>query len=151
MTAYTQGSHGTVVVNANGTYTYTPSMNFVGQDSFDYTAEDLYGRTSTATVTITVRPLSPPENVTGVISEYKLLNRKTFYTVDITWTPSPSPSVFAYRIYKSGCVADTVLATSILAITERTRSQTAAETLEIAAIDALGSESSHVRIVASYE
>lgn len=29
-------SHGTVQMNLNGTYTYTPALNFVGQDTFTY-------------------------------------------------------------------------------------------------------------------
>ncbi|SPU43069.1 Ig-like domain-containing protein [Brevundimonas diminuta] len=32
--------HGTVVVNIDGTYTYTPNANFNGTDSFTYTVTD---------------------------------------------------------------------------------------------------------------
>ena len=32
----TQPTHGTVTLNANGTYTYTPTTGFVGSDSFTY-------------------------------------------------------------------------------------------------------------------
>ncbi|OYT86707.1 MAG: hypothetical protein CFE46_14695 [Burkholderiales bacterium PBB6] len=47
-------SHGTLVLNANGSYTYTPDANFNGADSFTYTLIDADGGTSTATVDITV-------------------------------------------------------------------------------------------------
>ena len=33
----TQGSHGAVVINGNGTLTYTPQANYFGSDSFTYT------------------------------------------------------------------------------------------------------------------
>ncbi len=46
--------HGTVVANANGTVTYTPTAGYNGTDSFTYRVKDAYGyTTNTATVTIT--------------------------------------------------------------------------------------------------
>ncbi len=45
---------GTVVVSANGHFTYTPAANFNGTDSFDYDVSDGFGSTETATATITV-------------------------------------------------------------------------------------------------
>lgn len=58
----TDPSHGTVVVNPDGTYTYTPNEGFTGTDSFTYTVRDVDGDTSTATVTVTVTPpvVEPP-------------------------------------------------------------------------------------------
>ncbi|MCB1889978.1 MAG: retention module-containing protein, partial [Rhodocyclaceae bacterium] len=50
----TAPSNGSVVVNADGTYTYTPADGFVGVDSFTYTITDADGDISTATVTIVV-------------------------------------------------------------------------------------------------
>ena len=50
----TSPSHGNAVVNADGTITYTPTANFHGSDTFDYTISDGNGGTSIATVTITV-------------------------------------------------------------------------------------------------
>jgi len=50
-----QAANGTVVVNANGAYTYTPNANWNGTDSFAYTATDSLGAVSQpATVTIQV-------------------------------------------------------------------------------------------------
>ena len=45
---------GTVVMNADGSFTYTPAANFNGTDSFTYTVSDPNGSTSTETVTISV-------------------------------------------------------------------------------------------------
>lgn len=54
VTSYTQPSNGTVVVNPDGSYTYTPNDGFAGTDTFTYTITDEYGETRTATVTITI-------------------------------------------------------------------------------------------------
>ncbi|MDH5546946.1 MAG: tandem-95 repeat protein [Gammaproteobacteria bacterium] len=49
---------GSVVNNANGTFTYTPAANFNGTDTFNYTVSDGNGGSDTATVTITVNPIN---------------------------------------------------------------------------------------------
>src|SRR5688572_33308485 len=52
-TLLTPPSNGTVVLSANGGFTYAPTGNFFGTDTFVYSVSD--GSTSaTATVTITV-------------------------------------------------------------------------------------------------
>ncbi len=50
----TGATNGTVVVNAGGTFTYTPNANFNGADSFSYTITDADGDVSTATVSFNV-------------------------------------------------------------------------------------------------
>ena len=54
---FVQPTHGTVVKNANNTFTYTPNNNFVGTDQFTYIALDPDGNSSTATVFITITAL----------------------------------------------------------------------------------------------
>ena len=56
ITAVTNGAHGSVVVNADGSLTYTPDANFSGQDSFAYTVSDGNGGFDTASVTVNVAP-----------------------------------------------------------------------------------------------
>jgi len=56
----TQGQHGSVEVNTNGTVTYTPAAGFTGADSFAYTISDGRGGTATASVAVTApRPPRP--------------------------------------------------------------------------------------------
>jgi len=47
-------SNGTLVLNADGTFTYRPNANFIGTDSFTYQASDGNLLSNVATVTITV-------------------------------------------------------------------------------------------------
>jgi Cellulose binding domain/Bacterial Ig domain/Calx-beta domain/Glycosyl hydrolases family 18 len=61
--AATQGSHGSVAVNAGQTVTYTPAAGFTGVDSFSYTLGDGSGLTSKAAVTVTVSKIVWPARV----------------------------------------------------------------------------------------
>ncbi len=51
-------AHGTVTINPNGSYTYTPAADYNGTDSFTYTVSDGKGGTDTATVTLNVAPVN---------------------------------------------------------------------------------------------
>jgi len=52
--------HGTAVVNADGTITYTPDAGYSGPDAFGYSATDGSAASNVATVSITVTPAPPP-------------------------------------------------------------------------------------------
>ena len=51
-------ANGTVTVNADGTFNYTPDADFAGTDSFEYTITDADGATATTTATIIVTPVN---------------------------------------------------------------------------------------------
>ena len=71
----TNGGHGTVVYNNNGTFTYTPNAGYNGPDSFTYTIKDGDGDTSTATVTLNVHtttPMRQASDYTGLVEEEQL-------------------------------------------------------------------------------
>lgn len=54
-------AHGSLTFAANGAFTYTPTLNYHGPDSFKYTASDGIAATQ-ATASITVTPVNdPPE------------------------------------------------------------------------------------------
>jgi VCBS repeat-containing protein len=52
----TDGAHGTVVLNAGGTFTYTANAGFLGTDSFTYHANDGTLSSNVATVTVEIQP-----------------------------------------------------------------------------------------------
>ncbi|WP_343534536.1 Ig-like domain-containing protein, partial [Pedobacter sp.] len=55
-----QPKNGTVVVNADGTVTYTPNNGYTGTDEFEYTVTDVNGQISNpAKVTINIAPSAP--------------------------------------------------------------------------------------------
>jgi len=62
VTVFTQPEHGTVVRNPDGSFTYTPDADYIGDDSFTYTITDGKGGYDTATVTLNVLPLNDPPN-----------------------------------------------------------------------------------------
>jgi VCBS repeat-containing protein len=57
--------HGTLELNADGSFTYTPVPSYNGSDSFTYKANDGQADSNVATVTITVRA---PQFTTGVFT-----------------------------------------------------------------------------------
>ncbi len=71
-------TNGTVTLNANGSFVYTPNNDFTGTDSFTYKANDGQADSNVATVTVnvqgtggdTTRPtvfsVDPPQGKTGV-------------------------------------------------------------------------------------
>uniref|UniRef100_UPI001918A3C3 Ig-like domain-containing protein n=1 Tax=Psychrobacter sanguinis TaxID=861445 RepID=UPI001918A3C3 len=80
-----KATNGSVVVNADGSYKYTPKANFNGTDSFTYTITD-GTETITQTATITVHGISQVYNnelqevfETSVISEQQVLVDRQSY------------------------------------------------------------------------
>ncbi|WP_184037254.1 Ig-like domain-containing protein, partial [Chitinivorax tropicus] len=61
----TAASHGTVTVNADGTYTYVPNQDFNGNDRFTVTVSDGQGGVTTATIDVTVTPVEDPAIISG--------------------------------------------------------------------------------------
>jgi VCBS repeat-containing protein len=54
VTVVTQPSHGTLTYDADGSFVYTPSNDYRGDDSFIYSVDDGYGASEQATVKIEV-------------------------------------------------------------------------------------------------
>jgi len=51
-------ANGTVEMNSDGTFTYTPNANFNGVDSFTYEVRDVTGNASVASVSVVVNPVA---------------------------------------------------------------------------------------------
>lgn len=67
-----QPANGSVVVNSNGSFTYTPAANFSGVDTFTYRAVDSSGAQS-APGTVTITLSGTPDAPSGVADSYKVL------------------------------------------------------------------------------
>ncbi|MEK0317701.1 Ig-like domain-containing protein, partial [Cohnella sp. 56] len=63
----TDPAHGTVTVNSNGTYTYTPTAGYTGPDSFTFKAYDgkAYSNTATVTINVNAPPVATNVQVSG--------------------------------------------------------------------------------------
>ena len=59
--AVAQPSHGTLSLQTDGIFTYTPASKYFGPDSFTYRANDGKWDSNIATVSITVRPHKPTD------------------------------------------------------------------------------------------
>ncbi len=80
VTAVTQGSHGKVVINPDGTVKYTPNANYNGVDSFTYTVSDGNGGTATATVNVTVNPVN---DAPVAVNDSKTIDEDTSIDIDV--------------------------------------------------------------------
>ncbi len=69
----TNPSDGSIVFNVDGTFIYTPDLDFTGVDSFDYEIVDADGTSTTGTVTIVVGDVNdPPVVVTPIPDQINL-------------------------------------------------------------------------------
>jgi VCBS repeat-containing protein len=85
-------SHGSLTLNSNGSFTYTPNANFNGTDSFTYRANDGELDSPVATVTITINPVN---DAPVAVNDSKSTNEDTALTFpasDLTANDSPGPS-----------------------------------------------------------
>ncbi|MFD2332463.1 Ig-like domain-containing protein [Cohnella sp. GCM10020058] len=91
-------SHGTVTVNADGSYTYTPTTGYTGTDSFTFKANDGKADSNTATVTITVN--APPTATNVNIAGEKIVGETltgTYTYGDVDGDPTGTPTYKWYR------------------------------------------------------
>ncbi|WP_321423648.1 Ig-like domain-containing protein [uncultured Methanobacterium sp.] len=56
----TSPSHGILLFNNDGTFTYTPNANYFGSDRFNYVIEDVDGDSTNGTVLITINDVNDP-------------------------------------------------------------------------------------------
>ncbi|QAA32623.1 hypothetical protein C1I91_13800 [Clostridium manihotivorum] len=70
-------THGTVVVNEDGTWTYTPNKDFSGSDSFTVKVEDGHGGSATSLVMVNVN--TPPM----AVDDLKAINQDNSVVIDI--------------------------------------------------------------------
>ena len=87
---YSKGSDpasGSVIVRADGTWTYTPNKDFNGSDKFTVTVSDGKGGTVTSTINIGVTPVNDPPKVDDPSADPNTGNYNVTTEED---TPSPA-------------------------------------------------------------
>ncbi|GMG76919.1 hypothetical protein ShirakiTB12_53880 [Priestia megaterium] len=87
--------NGTVVVNPDGTYTYTPNENYNGVDSFSVVVSDGQGGTAISTITITILPVNDPP--VGPVVVTLVTNEDTAVSSQIT-AFDPDGEVLTYSL-----------------------------------------------------
>ncbi len=61
-----QPTHGTLTLNANGSFVYTPTVNYNGSDSYTYRVNDGTTNSNVATVAITIALYNPVPTITSL-------------------------------------------------------------------------------------
>jgi hypothetical protein len=94
-------THGAVVLAANGSFSYTPTTNFTGTDTFSYRASDGEDTSPARVVTITVTAVPPintptpaPTPAPTATPEPTLTPVVTDPPVEVTLEPGTSPTEF---------------------------------------------------------
>jgi VCBS repeat-containing protein len=80
-TLLTSASNGALVVNANGSFTFTPTTNYHGTTSFTVKAADAFGGEDTATITLVI---SPVNDVPVALAQTLAGFRDTPLTINLT-------------------------------------------------------------------
>jgi VCBS repeat-containing protein/predicted outer membrane repeat protein len=82
-------THGTLTFNSDGSFDYTPALNYNGSDSFTYHANDGALNSSIATVSITITPVNdaPVANSQSVTTAEDTLKAITLTATDVDGDP----------------------------------------------------------------
>ena len=87
-TLNTDAANGTVSMDGDGTFTYTPDADYNGSDSFTYDVEDVNGDTETVTVDLTVNPVADIADDTASTDEDTSVTTDVLANDDFEGTPS---------------------------------------------------------------
>ncbi|NNC96850.1 MAG: tandem-95 repeat protein, partial [Gammaproteobacteria bacterium] len=75
---FSQPANGTVMINADGTVTYTPNAGYAGQDTFTYEITDALGNTDMAQVTVVI-----DDDVPQATDDYRETPQNTPAEIDV--------------------------------------------------------------------
>jgi hypothetical protein len=77
-------NHGTLTLHSDGSFSYTPFLDYTGADSFSYRAFDGIDYSNVATVSITVNDTVPPALTSAVATPVLSTTNSTLINVGLT-------------------------------------------------------------------
>ena len=104
ITGFTQGGHGSIVYNNDGTFTYTHDGSETAADNFSYTIDDGAGGTTTATVNVTITPVNDAAVLSADVRDLTETNAAADISTAGTLTISDvdSPATFVAQAGTAG-------------------------------------------------
>ncbi len=110
-------SNGALKLNSDGSFIYTPNVNFSGIDSFTYSANDGNGGTSQATVTINV--LAAPK-VESVVINDRFAQRSMVTSLTVTFDQQVTLAAGAFTLLNNGSPVGVVINVAVTVVNGRT-------------------------------
>jgi VCBS repeat-containing protein len=101
-------AHGTLTLNANGSFTYTPAAGYVGADSFTYVANDKARDSAPATVTLAV---AAPPQVKSVVINDGSAQRSLIRSITVMFDTLVTFDAGAIRVVRAGGIVPTLTRT----------------------------------------
>ncbi|XIH25783.1 hypothetical protein C1N73_31030 (plasmid) [Priestia aryabhattai] len=96
-------TNGIAAVNANGTFSYQPNLNFNGTDQFTVLVSDGQGGTAVSTVTINVIPVNDPPITSNV--SFTIAEDSTLINQVVAVDPDGNPLTFSLQTAPGNGVA----------------------------------------------
>ncbi|MDP1472503.1 cadherin-like domain-containing protein, partial [Priestia megaterium] len=96
-------TNGVAAVNANGTFSYQPNLNFNGTDQFTVLVSDGQGGTAVSTVTINVIPVNDPPITSNV--SFTIAEDSTLINQIVAVDPDGDPLTFSLQAAPGNGVA----------------------------------------------
>ncbi len=102
----TQGTHGSVTINADNTLSYAPEADFFGSDAFTYTVSDSKGETDTAKVNVDVKAVNDAPRFTSTPLTTATVGALYTYDVDATDPDEGDTLTYSLTIKPTGMTID---------------------------------------------
>lgn len=112
----TAPTHGTLVLKADGSFTYTPTLLYVGDDSFTYKATDGSLSSNEATVMLHIAANTPPV----AVDDSTVTDEDTFVDIGVIKNDTDLESAGADLSVKAGSIANVTGGTAVLQADNRT-------------------------------
>ncbi|MFC1635954.1 Ig-like domain-containing protein, partial [Planctomycetota bacterium] len=106
ISSITQGANGSVTINTDGTLTYTPHVEFHGDDRFTYTVIDMEGETSTAIVKVAVTEVDDPPSITTQPVTTAMVNVPYTYDVAAADPDGTDEIIYSLTVQPLGMTID---------------------------------------------